>query len=123
MLNGSVDERNGSLIATFGRIIMNSKANVKPSINGRATKFEDAKFLASEMLHELKDKVHVVQERAMHVQEDAAAYIKDNYMKVRDGYSAVENKVIRYARAHPLKIVGFSVAAGALISKLFSSRK
>lgn len=92
-------------------------------MNGQDTSLEKAKHVASDVLHTIKDKAHNFQENATHLQEEATSFAKEKYSKARDTSAELGEKVATYTKENPLKAVGIAAVAGAIIAKLFSSRK
>lgn len=97
-----------------------SDAKTNPHVE---TNLEKAKHSATEVLNTLKDKAHDFQEKAAHFQEETASFAKDKYAKVSEKSAAAREKVTTYTKENPLKAIGIAAVAGAVIAKLFSSRK
>jgi ElaB/YqjD/DUF883 family membrane-anchored ribosome-binding protein len=95
------------------------KSNTKAEINID----EKTKHSASEILDTLKNKAYNLQEKAIHFQEEAKSLAKEKYNKVCDSSSELGDKVITYTKDNPVKAIAIAAIAGAVITKIFSSRK
>ena len=70
-----------------------------------------------------KNRLHEFKEKAVKLQEQATEYVKEGYGKAKDKSLEVEDKVTTYVRGNPIKTIGISVLAGAVLAKIFRSRK
>ena len=100
-----------------------TKSNAKTATEDKAQDVEKSGFSATNVINDLKEKAHGLQEKAEHFREEATTVVKEKYAKVKDKSAEVEAKVVDYTKKNPIKTIGFAVAAGALLAKLFRSRK
>lgn len=100
-----------------------TKSNIEVTADNKVQDTEKPEFSATNVINDIKEKVHGLQEKAEHFREDAATVVKEKYTKVKEKSAEVEAKVIDYTQKNPIKTIGFAVAAGALLARLFRSRK
>ena len=100
-----------------------NKSDVKVVKSDEKETNEKSSFSASKVIDNIKEKAHDFQDKAEHLREEATAVVKEKYAKVKDKSVELEAKVVDYTKKNPIKTIGFAVAAGALLAKLFHRRK
>lgn len=100
-----------------------AKSNANTATDDKAQELEKTGGAATNLINDLKGKAHDLQEKAEHLREEATTVVKEKYAKIKGKSAEVEAKVVDYTKKNPIKTIGFAVAAGAILARLFRSRK